>query len=92
MRRTVAFGVGVVVNAAALWLLFPLGCFVESDGGPSGPRRPGECPKSLTHLGIEWPNINTGLVLAPPIAIAIGRLVGRFVWKRLRKVGVATTL
>ena len=78
-----AFLVGLLVAALVLWVLFPLGCFV-SDSGPGGTRQPGECPNSLTHLGIEWPNINTGLVLAPLIALLIGWFVGRVAWKKLR--------
>lgn len=81
-RKLLTVVIGFAAFAVGLWLLFPLGCS-DFDAGPGvGPQR-GGCPQNDTHIGLLWPNIGTGLVFAPLVALIVGVAVGRYAWRRL---------
>lgn len=84
MKKLVAMTVGLVVFGVVLWLTWPLGCF-DSDSGPGGVRQPGECPKSLTHLGFEWWNIQSGLVGAILLSVVAASIAGVYSLRRLER-------
>ncbi len=80
--RFLAVGLGLLALGLILWLFFPLGCF--ESGGPSvvGPRR-GECPENLTHVGLLWPNVWSGIGGAGLLALIVGVAVDTYAWRRL---------
>lgn len=86
MRKFLAVAIGLVVGGVVLWFFFPQGCFdADSPPGLALPR--GGCPQNDTHIGLLWPNIATGLVFAPLLALLVGGLAGRFAWGRLVSTG-----
>ena len=85
-RRLIAVGLGVLVAGAVLFLLWPLGCWVAESIPGIEQRARGGCPKNLSHSGLEWPNIWTGLVAAPVLAMLAGVYSGVYAWRRFRVV------
>jgi hypothetical protein len=76
-----AVGLGLIALAAVLWLFFPLGCW-EADSAPGTTiSLRGGCPRSLSHIGLEWSNIWTGLVAAPLLSLLSGLGVGVYTWR-----------